>query len=159
MSDRGPDNKKRKDRLQSNERSNCRTISGAAGETKRIERVYQEADQEESPEHPEKQGTARNAEIKTRLTRTSSMKDHRRRWHEVASNMRIKKSELTEGCRNSVRRVVPTIINQLEQLNNSKKFEDMSCDLDDSKEEENQKPIKHSNMRRWQDGSPNEESS
>jgi hypothetical protein len=38
------------------------------------------------------------------------------------------------------------------------KFEAMSCELDDSKEEEDRKSIKQSNMQRWQDGSPNKES-
>jgi hypothetical protein len=37
------------------------------------------------------------------------------------------------------------------------KFAVMSCELDDSKEEEYWKSIEHRKMRRWQDGSPNNE--
>jgi hypothetical protein len=39
------------------------------------------------------------------------------------------------------------------------KFEAMSCELDDNKEEEDRKSTKHGDVRRWQDGSPNEECS
>jgi hypothetical protein len=90
----------------------------------------------------------------------SAREHHQRRWHEVACYKCIKKTSRRPSRQKEIltrqQGWCPQLITSSSNWRTPRSFKVMSCELDDSKEEEDRKSIMHSNVRRrCQDGQRN----